>query len=136
MPTIEVDAETHRYLEFAARVSRSTTGQVVARLVAQASEQSKTLPTVKPNVRTSVPEDTLPVYADYDSHRTYGTYYRRTGRVEITCGPLDGTGYKTPTGAARAVVRHYNPKINPNRNGWTFWIIDDGRGTPLDSVRH
>lgn len=43
---------------------------------------------------------------------------------------------KTPTGAARAVVRQYNSKVNDNRNGWEFWQLDHhGPRTWLSSIR-
>jgi hypothetical protein len=34
-------------------------------------------------------------------------------------------------------VRHYNPSVNDNRNGWSFWQIDNGTGTRvwLQSLR-
>jgi hypothetical protein len=43
---------------------------------------------------------------------------------------------KLPTGAARAVVRQYNAKVNDNRNGWGFWQLEQG-GTRawLHSIR-
>ncbi len=58
-------------------------------------------------------------------------------RVEIVDGPLKSRSFKTPTGAARAVVRHYNPSVNDNRNGWGFWQIDNGGGPRvwLQSIR-
>lgn len=63
--------------------------------------------------------------------------YRAPARVEIVDGPLMGTSFKTPTGAARAVVRHYNASVNDNRNGWGFWQIDNGGGPRvwLQSIR-
>jgi hypothetical protein len=35
------------------------------------------------------------------------------------------------------VVRHYNPSINDNRNGWAFWQIDTETGPrrSLQSIR-
>jgi hypothetical protein len=126
--TIEVDDHTYRSLEFAARMSNSTAAQVVARLVEQASmSKPADLPAAK---------STLTVYADYAGHRTHGAYDAETKRVDITSGPLGGRSYKTPTGAACAVVAHYKPNINANRNGWSFWILGDGSGQPLQSVRH
>jgi len=57
-------------------------------------------------------------------------------RVEITDGPLKGNSYKTPTAAARAVVRAYNPQVNDNRNGWGFWQLDrSGPRTWLQALR-
>jgi hypothetical protein len=75
------------------------------------------------------------IYADYEGHRVQARYVAPT-RVEIVDGPLAGQSFKTPTGAARAVVRHHNPDINDNRNGWTFWQLDDsGARRPLQSIR-
>lgn len=126
--TIEVDDQTHRSLELAARMSNSTAAQVVARLVDQAS-----MP--KP-VDEHADRATLFVYADYEGHRTHASYDPETKRVDITSGPLGGSSFKTPTGAARAVVGHYKPSINTNRNGWLFWSLNDGSRRLLQSVRH
>jgi len=130
--TIEVDEQTHRTLEFAARMSRCTAGEVVARLVAEAS-----MPTPSGKADTTRPgtPDTIKVYADYQGHRTHGTYDPDTTRIDITSGPLAGQSFKTPTGAAGAVVGHYNPGVNPSRNGWTFWVVDDDAGRFLKSMR-
>jgi len=65
----------------------------------------------------------IAIFADYEGHRTRATYYE-TGRVVIADGPLQGRSFKSPTGAARAVVRQYNPTVNDNRNGWRFWRVD------------
>jgi hypothetical protein len=54
--------------------------------------------------------------------------YFAPARVEIIDGPLKGRSFRSPTGAARAVVREYNPRVNDNRNGWGFWQIDNGGG--------
>ena len=58
--------------------------------------------------------------------------------MEIVDGPLKRKSFKTPTGAARAVVRHYHPSVNDNRNGWRgFWQVDNGGGPRvwLQSIR-
>lgn len=129
--TIELDDHTYRSLEFAARMANTTAGEVVARLVAQASLPN---PHQSPATSGGSPDVTA-VYADYDGHRTHGTYDRTTTRIDITSGPLAGRSFKTPTGAARAVVAYYKPGVNPNRNGWSFWILDDGSGRSLQSIR-
>jgi hypothetical protein len=54
--------------------------------------------------------------------------YFAPARVEIIDGPLKGRSFRSPTGAARAVLREYNPRVNDNRNGWGFWQIDNGGG--------
>jgi hypothetical protein len=129
---IEVDAMTCRSLEFAARMSGCTVGEVVARLVAEASMPT---PSTKENSEHPEGGNDVAVYADYEGHRTQGRYDPRTTRIDITSGPLAGRSFKTPTGAARAVVAHYKPTVSPSRNGWSFWMLGDGSGNFLQSVR-
>jgi hypothetical protein len=128
---IEVDDQTYRAIEFAARMAGLTAGEVVARLVAQASVPAL----APPNAGASGALDVINVHADYAGHRTEGIYDPITTRIDITSGPLAKRSYKTPTGAARAVVAHYKPGISPNRNGWTFWILSDGSGRLLQDLR-
>jgi hypothetical protein len=130
--TVEVDAQTYRSLEFAAHMSGCTAGEVVARLVAAAS-----MPTPSAKEDSEHPEAAsgVAVYVDYEGHRTQGRYDPSTTRIDITSGPLTGRSFKTPTGAARAVVAHYKPGVSPNRNGWSFWILDDASGRFLQSIR-
>lgn len=132
-PTIEVDAQTYRSIEFAARMGNITAAEVVARLVRTASEPSSA--SAAPSGATPTARK-VAVYADYEGHRTYGDYDRDTKRIDVRSGPLAGQGFKSPTGAARAVVEHYKPDVNPNRNGWSFWSLDDGSGELLQSIRH
>ncbi|MEU1306839.1 hypothetical protein [Streptomyces shenzhenensis] len=133
-PTIDVDEQTYRSIEFAARMSNATAGEVVARLVRTASVPSSgATATGQGGVE---PDRKVGVYVDYEGHRTRGNYDRDTNRIDITSGPLAGQSFKTPTGAARAVVAHYKPDVNPNRNGWSFWVLDDGSGEFLQTIRH
>ena len=122
--TVEVDEQTYRSLEFAARMSGCTAGEVVARLVAEASMP----PPPKEDSEQIEGVTGVVVYADYEGHRTQGRYDPKTTRIDITAGPLAGRSFKTPTGAARAVVTQYKPGVSPNRNGWSFWMLDDGSG--------
>jgi negative regulator of replication initiation len=127
MPTIEVDESTRQAVLFAAQMAGVSESEIIRRLVA-ASVTAKENPE---------PEDRgVGIYADYEGHRVRAKYFEPT-RVEIVDGPLAGQSFKTPTGAARAVVRHYNPSINDNRNGWTFWQLDNGTGARvwLQSIR-
>ena len=128
-PLIEVDERTARSLEFAARISGTNAGQVVRRLVEQASLVTETSDP-RPN------DGRVPLFADYQGRRTHAMYDPATKRVDVVDGPLDGSSYKSPTGAARAVVGHYNPKVSPHRNGWSFWYLDDGSGRILQSIRY
>lgn len=130
-PLIEVDEATFRSLELAARLTGVSVGGVVSRLVAQAVET--------PSREGAAPgprPDKVSVFADYAGVRTHGEFESSTSRIEITTGPLAGTAYGTPSQAAVAVVQHYKPEIDPNRNGWTFWVLDDGSGARLQSIRH
>ena len=123
MATIEVDDETKRAVAFAARMASASEGEIVRRLVAGSTDQPLT------------ESEGEPIYADYAGHRTRALFFA-PARVEIIDGPLEGTSYKTPTGAARAVVRQYNSKVNDNRNGWGFWQLDrPGPRTWLQAVR-
>ncbi|MEU5370250.1 hypothetical protein ABZ362_14915, partial [Streptomyces sp. NPDC005951] len=123
-PTIEVDAQTYRSIEFAARMGGTTAAEVVARLVRTVSEPPAA--SAATGVSGAAAGRKVAVYADYEGHRTYGEYDRDTKRIDVTSGPLTGQSFKSPTGAARAVVEHYKPGVNPNRNGWSFWLLDDG----------
>lgn len=124
MATIEVDENTMKALELAAHIAGTTPGGVVKRLVEAAS-------TPKPSNGSA----RVDVVADYEGHRTRGKYDSTTHRVDITSGPLAGQSFKSPTGAARAIVHHYKPSVSSNRNGWSFWLLDDGSGEPLQSIR-
>jgi hypothetical protein len=129
---IEVDENTSRQLEFAARIINSTPGEVVARLVAAASMPERPPASVEDGEPIG---PAIAIYADYDGHRTHAVYDRDTTRVDVTSGPLSGRSFKTPTGAARAVVSHYKPDVSPNRNGWSFWVLDDGSGKFIQTIR-
>jgi hypothetical protein len=127
MATIEVDDGIKRTVSFAARMANVPEGEIVRRLIADSS------------LAREEPDPGLkgaPIYADYEGHRTRALYFA-PARVEIVDGPLEGKSFKTPTGAARAVVRHYNPRVNDNRNGWGFWQLDNGGGPRiwLQSIR-
>ncbi|HEY0165968.1 MAG TPA: hypothetical protein VGB75_02905 [Jatrophihabitans sp.] len=127
---VQVDDQTYRSLEFAARIGNISTGAVVAKLVAAASlpEPAK--------AAADVSGASVPVFVTYEGHRTDAAYDRQTKRIDVTSGPLAGRSFKTPTGAARAIVGHYKPSISPNRNGWSFWTINDGTGRLLQEIRY
>lgn len=126
MPTVEVDDESRRAISFAARVAGITEAEVVRRMIAANAA----------DVTRDPSDRTVPIFADYEGHRTHALYYP-PGRVQISDGPLKGMSFKSPTGAARAIVRQYNPGVNDNRNGWAFFFIDNGDGSraSLQSIR-
>ena len=127
MAAIEVDDGTKRTVSFAARMAGVTEGEIVRRLIAASS------PAVE---EPGLGHAGQPVFADYEGHRTRALYFA-PARVEISDGPLRGRSFRTPSGAARAVVSHYNPGVNDNRNGWRFWQLDNGGGPRawLESIR-
>lgn len=128
MATIEVDEYTKHAVSFAARMANLTEGGIIRRLIAASTLAEESSPQ---------PADSgVAIHADYEGHRVRARYFE-PARVKIVDGPLAGQSFKSPTGAARAVIRHYNPGINDNRNGWAFWQIDDeaGRRTSLQSIR-
>ncbi|GAA1602842.1 hypothetical protein J3R03_007534 [Actinoplanes couchii] len=131
MATIEVDEYTKQAVVFAARVANLPEGAVIRRLIADLTAPEQTPPPPATEIA-----DGIPIHADYEGHRVRARYIA-PARVEIVDGPLAGQSYRSPTGAARAVVRLYNPDINDNRNGWTFWQVDSGSGSraPLQSIR-
>jgi hypothetical protein len=132
MPTITVDESTYRAIELAARLTGMSQGDVVARLVDQANLSTQN---EVPAAAGESTDERVPIYADYDGHRTHALFDRTTSRIDIIDGPLTGRHFKTPSSAARAVVEHYRPIVNPNRNGWSFWVIDDGHGRFLQQLR-
>jgi hypothetical protein len=76
----------------------------------------------------------IPVQALYEGTLITGEFDATSGRMTITSGPLRGQHFKSPSGAAMAVVRALNPSVHPNRNGWTFWTVSD-TGQVLESMR-
>lgn len=128
MATIEVDEDTKRTVSFAARMANLTEGGIIRRLISASTLSEESTP--------QPPDRGAAIYADYEGHRVHARYFE-PARVEIVDGPLAGQSFKSPTGAARAVIRHYNPSVNDNRNGWAFWQMDDESGTrmSLQSIR-
>ncbi|MBL7496135.1 hypothetical protein I6A84_01155 [Frankia sp. CNm7] len=133
--SVEVDDQTYRSLALAARMSGCTAGEVVARLVADTGMPTSPASSATEGKQHSEAMGVVAVYADYEGRRTQARYDPKTSRIDITSGPLGGQSFKTPTGAARAVVGHYKPSVSPHRNGWLFWVLDDGSGKFLQSIR-
>jgi hypothetical protein len=127
MVLIEVDPETDRYLEFAARIAKISKGEVIARLIGAEEGPASRTP--------SGPALGVPIHADYEGRRTHALFVPGPGRVEIVDGPLTGKTYRTPSEAAREVVHSSKPDVSPHRNGWTFWTIS-ASSVPLQTIRY
>lgn len=80
------------------------------------------------------PGDDVPVHAIYEGNRIEGVFHAGTRRLDITTGVLAGRSFKSPSGAAIAVVQAHNPGVHPNRNGWSFWVVTTS-GKWLQSIR-
>lgn len=128
MRTIEVTESTFRAIELAARLTGMSLGGVVERLVAQSASPS-------PTKESPAPDDAVKVYAAYNGRRVTGDFSPIAKGITITSGPLIGEYHKTPSSAARAVIKSERPDVDPNRNGWTFWLLDDGTERPLQAIR-
>ncbi|WKU02738.1 hypothetical protein [Micromonospora sp. HUAS LYJ1] len=126
-----MDEATDKYLAFAASIAGLTKGEVVARLVLQA-QAATALPLGDGGNEEPA---AVRVYADYAGHRTYASFVPGPGRIDITSGPLAGQSFRTPSQAAREIVKHYNPEVSPHRNGWSFFFLA-ATGAPLQSLRH
>ncbi|MFD2466227.1 hypothetical protein [Amycolatopsis silviterrae] len=128
MGSIIVADAVHERIELLAAAWRTTEGDVVKRLLeefARASRQASGGPRLDGNVD---------VHVIYAGQRVEGVYDRDTMRIDITTGVLVGKSFNRPSSAAIAVVEAYKPGINPNRNGWDFWVVTE-TGKPLRSIR-
>ncbi|WP_370946690.1 hypothetical protein AB5J62_03760 [Amycolatopsis sp. cg5] len=76
----------------------------------------------------------VPVHAQYEGTRIEGLFNTQSQSLTITNGELSGRQFKSPSGAAMAMVRHLKPSVHNNRNGWTFWTIT-ANGHPLQTLR-
>ena len=78
--------------------------------------------------------EAVEIYVEYDGTRIEAEFDPASRAVRILDGALEGEQYKTPSGAAMAVVRRYRPDVDPHRNGWLFWMVSKS-GAPLQSIR-
>ncbi|KJK11984.1 hypothetical protein UB45_11910 [Terrabacter sp. 28] len=128
MNVSEATADRLRLLASAWEVDEEgAISRLIDRLAAGATED--------PTPQSSARADQVEVYAVYDGRRVSGLYDPRTKALTVTSTPLEGSKYKSPSGAAIAVVQATNPKVNPNRNGWTFWTVRS-TGDTLQSLRN
>lgn len=78
--------------------------------------------------------DGVPIHVLYQGSKTEAVFEPTTRRVTVMTGPLAGQSWKSPSGAAVAVVRKANPTIRAERNGWRFWVVT-ATGATLESLR-
>jgi hypothetical protein len=122
---LHVETEVHQQVALLARSLGITPGQAIAHLLDLYVQSPPGAP---------AHTDTLtPVYAVYEHRRIEGYFDRSTGTLSIPAGPGAGQ-YKTPSGAANAVIAELRPQVSPTRTGWRFWRIS-GTGAYLVSIR-
>jgi len=126
MVKVDVAIADYRRLMLLARAWRITPGDAVSRLLDHFEGE---LPEQTPKV-----DQRLPVHAIYADQRVEGLFDPRNEHLEITTGPLAGRTYRSPSGAAVAVVGLHRKSVNPNRNGWTFWSLTE-TGELLQTMR-
>ncbi|WP_191301436.1 hypothetical protein [Lentzea cavernae] len=122
MKTIDVGDSVHERVALLARVWDVSPSDVIRRLLdefvrsgGQASREHG--------------DDEVPIHAMYEGQRIDAVYHTRTKRVDSGTGVLAGRSFKSPSDAAMAIVQALNPKVHPNRNGWTFWNITESDKT-------
>jgi hypothetical protein len=126
---INVADGTARKIRLAASLSGMTEGEIVARAIARLMDGSATSTTPEPATKL------VPIHAIYEGQLIEALYDPATHRIDVTSGACDGSSYKSPSMAARAVVTAMNPNVSPHRNGWSFWRVTDG-GAFLQAIRH
>jgi hypothetical protein len=131
---IELTSTVYADLRLLAQAWRIDESGAVERLIAEF--RSEALNTATPvGGKTDGDPDWVKVHADYEGNRVNGEYHMKTKAVRVTDGIRDRRTFKSPSGAAIAVVSELNPKVNPNRNGWTFWNVS-ASGDTLQQLRH
>ena len=138
MAAIDRGQPTYDRLALLARAWGTTPDGAVTRLIDefQGGGGGSAVPaTPSPSGGGDGGEYAVPIHAVYDGVRIPGRYYPSTGAVEVLAGKHDGKRFRSPSGAAVAVVKSLNRRVNPNRNGWSFWVVDS-TGEILESIRY
>lgn len=121
MDTVEVDRRTYELVLFAARMFGVSPSEVVARAVRAFIDAGEA--TTRP---VTDPWTPIAVHGEYEGQRVEGQYVTATRRLIVTTPPLEGESFKSPSGAATAVVAALNPqRARAHTNGWRFWKITD-----------
>lgn len=131
MVAIDVSTATASKIGLLARAWNLTEPETVDRLVAEFESRPRRPSQAE---RAAGAPETVPVHATYQGVTVQGCYNPLVGSLEITNGPAAGRTFKTPSAAAIAVVSAMNPSVNPNRNGWNFWLIT-ATGERLQRIR-
>ncbi|HEY0636431.1 MAG TPA: hypothetical protein VGD67_02185 [Pseudonocardiaceae bacterium] len=129
MPELQVSEAVHADLRLLAKAMGTDEDGVIRRLI----EYFRS-PAAEKSGDRGMPPPERRIHALYEGHRVEAAYHPPTQQVRILDGPLAGRTFRSPSGAAIAVVSHLKPDVHPNRNGWTFWTLTDS-GHLLQSIR-
>jgi hypothetical protein len=125
---LTVTTEIHEPVRLLARAWRISEGAVVERLLTEFRSGEDHGAEHAPAVGQ------VPIHTVYEGERVRAAYDPGTHRVTILSGPLAGKSWKSPSGAAVAVVRQIKPAVRAERNGWSFWTVT-ATGHALQSLR-
>ncbi len=76
----------------------------------------------------------VPIHLNYDGTRVDAKFDTRSHAVTLEDKRFSHRRFRSPSGAAAAVIRDLNPSVVPNRNGWDTWIVTE-TGKLLQSIR-
>ena len=77
----------------------------------------------------------IDVFMTYENDWVDAQFAPTAASLMISSGPLTGQVFRSPSGAAKAVIRHTNPASEGSRNGWITWFVAS-TGEPFQSDRH
>jgi hypothetical protein len=124
---VPVDSETATRIRIAANVHGFSESQVIAIAVQRlglAVLPSPSASTERQDARAPNRRDRwapIPVVAIHRGVTVEGTYVAAVTQLTVTSGPLAGTSFTSPSGAARAVVAAITEKPPSPVNGWRLW---------------
>ena len=127
MPNVPVTHDVDVQLALLSRAWSTSKGEVVNRLLRHFRAEGAP-DSVEPAAEGE------PIHVIYEGTRVSAAYDKETQAVTVLDGPLASQKFKSPSGAASAVVAKMNPSVMPNRNGWGFWTVD-ASGELLQSIR-
>jgi hypothetical protein len=132
MKTVELAEATHSDLTLLAQAWQVDHNGAVERLISDFRSNGPRAKVGPPPQPTD--QGLVEIYADYNGVRVSGVYDPKTQSVRITSGISNQRTFKSPSGAAIAVVSELNPTVDPNRNGWSFWNLVES-GETLQQIR-
>jgi hypothetical protein len=129
MKQLGVSDDVYEQVTLLARAWTTSADDVIRRLLVDFRSAPDTSVSAGPTT------EQIAVHAIYAGTRTDGQYDPVTQSLTITNGPLAGRIFSKPSGAAVALVGVLSPDVNPNRNGWSFWVVSK-TGQRLQAIRY